>query len=198
MEVINKLKRSAYFVSIIYIIIGLIMLLNPSFVRNAVNYIMGIIAILYGLVYLISMYQKRDVELFSKFDLLGGILCISFGLFLIVNPEVLFSLIPFCAGVIIFMDSITLIYQSISLKRLDISKWWINLVISLIFLVFSIYIIVNAKEISDLLIRIIGAFLILDAITDFIITLILSKKMEKINNKIGEGEIKVIEHNEVE
>ena len=174
------------------------MLLNPLFVRNAVNYIMGVVAILYGLVYIISMYQKRDIEFFSKFNLLGGILCISFGLFLIVNPEVLFSLIPFCAGVIIFMDSITLIYQSISLKRLNVSKWWINLIISLIFLSFSIYIIVNAKEISDILIRIIGAFLILDAVTDFIITLVLSKKMGKIENKIRESEIKVIEHDEVE
>ena len=193
MEILKKLKRSAYFVSIIYIIIGLIMLLNPIFVRNAVNYIMGIFAILYGLVYIISVYQKKDTEFYSKFDLLGGILCISFGLFLIVNPDVLFSLIPFCAGVLIFMDALTLIYQSISLKRLNFTKWWINLIISLIFLGFAIYIIVNAKDISDVLIRIIGAFLITDAIMDFVITMILSKKIEKINNVVS-GEIKEIEH----
>ena len=193
MEVINKLKRSAYFVSIIYIIIGLIMLLNPIFVRNAVNYIMGVFAILYGFVYIISLYQKRNTELFSKFDLLGGILCISFGLFLIVNPNILFSLIPFCAGVIIFMDSITLIYQSISLKRLDVSKWWINLIISLTFLIFAIYIIVNANAITDLLIRIIGLFLILDAVTDFVITLIISKKIARTKEYIDSNEITVIE-----
>lgn len=193
MEVIKKLKRSAYFVSLIYIIIGLIMLLNPIFVRNAVNYIMGVFAILYGFVYIISLYQKRNTELFSKFDLLGGILCISFGLFLIVNPNILFSLIPFCAGVIIFMDSITLIYQSISLKRLDVSKWWINLIISLTFLIFAIYIIVNANAITDLLIRIIGLFLILDAVTDFVITLIISKKIARTKEYIDSNEITVIE-----
>ncbi len=192
MEVIRKLKRSAYFVSIIYIIIGLIMLLNPMFVRNAVNYIMGVFAILYGVVYIITVYQKKDTEFYSKFDLLGGILCISFGLFLIVNPDILFSLIPFCAGVLIFMDALTMIYQSISLKRLDVKKWWINLIISVIFLLFAIYIIVNAKDISDVLIRIIGAFLIIDAVMDFINTMILSKKIEKIDNK--SEDIKVIEH----
>ncbi len=197
MEVIKKLKRSAYFVSIIYIIIGLIMLLNPVFVRNAVNYIMGVFAILYGIVYIISLYQKKDTEFFSKFDLLGGILCISFGLFLIVNPDILFSLIPFCAGVIIFMDSITLIYQSISLKRLNTEKWWINLIISLVFLAFSVFIILNSKNISDTLIRIIGLFLIFDAISDFVITLILSKKIEK-TREIIDNDIKVIEHEDVE
>ncbi len=197
MEVINKLKRSAYFVSIIYIIIGLIMLLNPVFVRNAINYIMGIFAILYGVIYVISLYQKKNSEVFSKFNLLGGILCVSFGLFLIVNPDVLFSLIPFCAGVIIFMDALTLIYQSVSLKRLSVNKWWIYLIISLIFLGFSIYIIVHAKDISDLLIRIIGCFLIIDAGVDLVITYILSKKIDKL--KINENnEITVIEHKEID
>ena len=196
MEVINKLKRSAYFVSIIYIIIGLIMLLNPIFVRNAVNYIMGIFAILYGVIYIITLYQKKDSEVFSKFNLLGGILCVSFGLFLIVNPEVLFSLIPFCAGVIIFMDALTLIYQSISLKRLEVNKWWINLIISLVFLIFAIFIILNAKDISDLLIRIIGVFLIMDAITDLVITYIISKRFEKNKEKNSIDEITVIEHKE--
>ena len=197
MEVINKLKRSAYFVSIIYIIIGLIMLLNPIFVRNAINYIMGIFAILYGVIYIISLYQKKNSEVFSRFNLLGGILCVSFGLFLIVNPDVLFSLIPFCAGVIIFMDALTLIYQSISLKRLEVNKWWIYLIISLIFLGFSIYIIIHAKEISDLLIRIIGAFLIVDAGIDLIITYILSKKIDKM--KVNDNnEITVIEHKEID
>lgn len=192
MEVLKKLKRSAYFVSIVYIIIGLIMLLNPTFVRNAVNYIMGVIAILYGLVYSISLYQKKGTELYSKFDLLGGILCISFGLFLIVNPDILVSLIPFCAGVILFMDAITMVERSRRLKKLGFIRWWINLVFSLAYLGFAVFIIVNAKSISDLLIRIIGGFLIFDALDDFIITMILSKKVEE-----EIKEIKVIETKEI-
>ena len=190
MEVLKKLKRSAYFVSIVYIIMGLIMLLNPLFVRSAVNYIMGIIAILYGLVYTIGIYQKKDTEFYSKFDLLGGILCISFGFFLIVNHDILLSLIPFCSGVILFMDAITLIIRSFNLKKFGFNRWYINLIIGIIFLVFSIYIIVNAKNITDLLIRIIGGFLITDAVIDFIITIILSKRTEQ--------EIKVIETKEIE
>jgi len=192
MEVLKKLKRSAYFVSIVYIIIGLIMLLNPTFVRNAVNYIMGVIAILYGLVYSISLYQKKGTELYSKFDLLGGILCISFGLFLIVNPDILVSLIPFCAGVILFMDAITMVERSRRLKKLGFIRWWINLTFSLAFLCFAVFIVVNAKNISDLLIRIIGGFLIIDALDDFIITMILSKKVEE-----EIREVKVIETKEI-
>ena len=188
MEVLNRFKRSVYFVSIFYIIMGLIMLLNPSFVRDAVNYIIGIMAIIYGIIYTISVYQKKETELYSKFNLLGGILCISFGLFLILNPDILISLIPFCAGVIMFMDAITFSFNGFNLKKFEIEKWWISLLIGIIFMAFSIYIMVNAKSITDLLIRFIGGFFILDAIVDLIISIKLSK-LKVSDHK----EIKVIE-----
>lgn len=186
MEIFRKFKRSSYAVSIIYIIVGLIMLLNPGFIGNAVNYILGILVIIYGLIYTIGVYQKE--EDFNKFDLLAGIICISFGLFLIVNKDVLISLIPFSMGVILFMDSIGDIIKSIKLKKNGFVRWWIVLVIGFIFLVFSIYIIVTSSEITELLIRIIGGFLIVDAIMDFLMTLKFVK-----NVKEEVKDIKVIE-----
>ena len=170
------------------------MLLNPSFVRDAVNYIIGVVAILYGLIYTITLYQKKDSEVFSKFNLLGGILCLSFGLFLILNPDVLISLIPFCAGVIMFMDAVTFMFNSLSLRRFNVNRWWISLIISIIFIAFSIYIMVNAKNITDLLIRFIGGFFVFDALTDIIFTIKLSKL--KFNNVSSDKkEITVIETN---
>ena len=189
MEMLKRFKASSYAVSIVYIIVGLIMLLNPGFISDAVNYVIGVLVIIYGVIYSISLYQKRDVELTGKFDFLAGIICISFGLFLIVNPDILVSLIPFCAGVIIFMDAISFIYNSFKLKHFGYKSWIINLVIGLIFLTFSIYIIINAKNISYLLIRFIGGFLIVDAILDFLTVIRLRKKESTNTLPVIEGEI---------
>jgi len=197
MEVLKRFKRSVYFVSIIYIIMGLIMLLNPSFVRDAVNYIMGVVAILYGLIYTISVYQKKETEFYSKFNLLGGILCLSFGLFLILNPDVLISLIPFCAGVIMFMDAVTFMFNSLSLRKFNVNRWWISLIISILFITFSIYIMVNAKNITDLLIRFIGGFFVFDALMDIVFTVMLSK-LKYNDNPSDKKEITVIEKDLVE
>ena len=188
METLKKFRTSSYAVSIVYIIVGLIMLLNPSFISDAVNYVIGILVIIYGLIYSITIYQKKDTEVYGKFDFLAGIICISFGLFLILNPDILVSLIPFCAGVIIFMDAIRFIVNSIKLKKLDYKSWVINFVIGLVFLTFAIYIIINAKNISYLLIRFIGGFLIVDAILDFLTINRLNKK-ETTNLKVIEAQI---------
>lgn len=192
MEVLKKFKSSTYAVSIIYVVVGLIMLLNPSFIGDAVNYILGILIIIYGLIYSVSVYQKKDAGAFDKFDLLAGVICISFGIFLIVNKDVLYSLIPFCMGVILFMDAITGIIKGIKLKKLGLEKWWIILIINLVFMAFAIYIIVNSNAITELLIRIIGGFLIVDALLDFLMTFRINKNKEE----VVVNEIKVIETKE--
>ena len=182
MDTLKKFRASSYAVSVIYIIVGLIMLLNPNFVSDAVNYVIGILIIIYGVIYSISLYQKRDVEIYGKFDFVAGIVCISFGLFLIFNPDMLVSLIPFCTGIILLMDAIRFIVNSFKLKKHGFSSWIINLVVGLVFLVFSIFIVIKAKDISLLLLRFIGAFLIVDALLDFF-TEIRFRKLEKKNVK---------------
>ncbi len=179
METLRKFKASSYAVSVVYIIVGLIMLLNPNFISDAVNYVIGVLVIIYGVIYTISVYQKRETEMYGKFDLMAGIICISFGLFLILNPDVLVSLIPFCAGVVLFMDAISFIINSIALKKLGCKTWVVNLVVGLIFLAFSIFIVIKAKDISTLLIRFIGSFLIVDALLDFFTVLRFKAKEKK-------------------
>ena len=190
MEALKKFRASSYAVSIAYIIVGLIMLLNPSFISDAVNYVIGILVIIYGLIYSITLYQKRDMEVYGKFDFLAGVICVSFGLFLILNPDTLGSLIPFCIGVILLMDAIRFIINSIRLKKLEYKSWIINLVVGFIFLAFSIFIIVKAKDISLLLIRFIGAFLIVDALLDLFTDLRIQKHEKKeLKHEIIEAQI---------
>lgn len=189
METLKKFRTSSYAVSIVYIIVGLIMLLNPSFISDAVNYVIGVLVMLYGIIYSISVYQKKETGLYGKFDLLAGIICISFGLFLVLNPDILVSLIPFCAGVIIFMDAISFIINSFRLKNLEYKSWVVNFVIGVIFLAFALYIIINAKNITHLVIRFIGGFLIVDAILDFLTVFRLRKKENTTSLKVAEAKI---------
>lgn len=190
MDVLRKFRASSYAVSIVYIIVGLIMLLNPDFISHAVNYVIGVLVIIYGVFYTVSIYQKKESGLYSKFDLLAGIICISFGLFLILNPDMLVSLIPFCTGVVLFMDAISFIINSIALKKMESKTWYINLIFGIIFLGFSIFVMVTAKNISLLLIRFIGGFLIVDALLDFLTVIRLNKGKKVTSYQVVEAETK--------
>ena len=190
MDVLRKFRASSYAVSIVYIIVGLIMLLNPDFISHAVNYVIGVLVIIYGVFYTVSVYQKKNSGLYSKFDLLAGIICISFGLFLILNPDMLVSLIPFCTGVVLFMDAISFIINSFTLKKLEYKSWIVNLVVGIIFLTFAIFVMITAKNISLLLIRFIGAFLIVDALLDFLTVIRINKRKKVEAYQVIEAETK--------
>ena len=78
MDIFKKLKTYTFLVSILYVIMGLIMLLNPKFICDAVNYIVGVLILLYGVIYIVKFLSKNEFNNLSKFNLLAGLLCIVF------------------------------------------------------------------------------------------------------------------------
>ena len=118
---------------------------------------------------------------------------ISFGIFLILNPNVLMSLIPFCSGVVIFIDAIYQVRNSLTLKHLDHPRWWINLAIGLFFVAFAIFIMVKASNISHLIIRFIGAILIINAVMDFYTYFMIKKYSKKTENSLKVIDVKINE-----
>ena len=70
------------------------MLLNPGFILDAVNYIVGILILLYGVIYIARFLSKSAINTLSKFSLLAGLLCITFGIYILLNPTLLSSIIP--------------------------------------------------------------------------------------------------------
>ena len=58
MDQIKKIRNYSFAVSIVYIILGLLMILNPKFITDAINYIIGFLIILYGVIYLINLSRN--------------------------------------------------------------------------------------------------------------------------------------------
>jgi uncharacterized membrane protein HdeD (DUF308 family) len=180
MEGLKKLRNYSFAISIVYIILGLLMILNPGFISNAINYVIGFLIILYGVVYIINLLTKKEEYILNRFNFFSGVMCISFGLFLVLNPEILQKLIPFCGSIIIFVDAIYQIRNSIVLKKNGYKYWYINLIVAGVFILFSVFVMIKAKEITKTLIGVLGGVLLFDAILDIYTTIMLNKTVKKI------------------
>ena len=188
MEAIKE-KISENLMSLIYIIAGIIMLLNPKFVCDAVNYVIGGLIILFGVIFVIKLLQNKDIKQFSKIELLVVLLCIGLGLFIMFNFNLLTSILPIGAGLLIFLDSISQIMKSFKLKKNKDKLWYVNVIVGLIFFGFSLYIILNAASVTYLVIRLIGMVLIIDAIFEFY----TSFKLKKYDDNIKVIETEIVE-----
>ena len=87
------------------------------------------------------------------------------------------------------MDALSFIINSFALKKLNYKSWIVNFIFGMVFLCFAIFIIVQAKNISLLVIRFIGVFLIIDALLDFFTVLRFNKEKKEISHSIVEARI---------
>ena len=199
MDIFKKLKTYTFLVSILYVIMGLIMLLNPKFICDAVNYIVGVLILLYGVIYIVKFLSKNDFNNLSKFNLLAGLLCIVFGVYILLNPTVLLSIIPFAAGMLILLDGFGKLKSALDLKKIGYIKWWVSLIFSLLFIGLGIYMVFQSFKVTELVVRIIGGVLIVDALSDiwtYFCYKKCSKKIDKIVVEASATEANVVEYKE--
>lgn len=166
MKVIEKVKGFNYFLPIVYFILGLLMVIFPGTVNDIINYIIGGLLMLFGIDYIVRYLSNNKVTTYSKYSLTVGIVPIICGVFLICNPEVLVSIIPFVAGMIILMDAFEKLKHAIDLKKMNYDEWWVDLVVAILFIVFGIIVIMNPFDAAKLLIRILGIFFLVDCFID--------------------------------
>ena len=178
MEFLKEIKSSLLIMAGFYIIIGLIMLLIPNFVSNSICYLIGAICIIVGglaiYTYIGSdVYGPLAVALF-----LFAAIFIAAGIFIILNPETVVSFIPIIVGVLLVIDAFGKMQTASSLHRYNYDKWWYTFIAAVAIFVFGILLLFNPFEAITLFIRVVGAFLLVDGISN-IITVISYKKIEK-------------------
>lgn len=188
MKVIEKVKGFNYFLPIVYFILGLLMVIFPGTVNDIINYIIGGLLMLFGIDYIVRYLSNNKVTTYSKYSLTVGIVPIICGVFLICNPEVLVSIIPFVAGMIILMDAFEKLKHAIDLKKMNYDEWWVDLVVAILFIVFGIIVIMNPFDAAKLLIRILGIFFLVDCFID----VWTNFSYEKIKIKNGEDKKNVV------
>ena len=166
MKIIEKVKGFNYFLPIIYFVLGLLMVIFPETINDIINYIIGGLLMLFGIDYIVRYLSNNKVTTYSKYSLTVGIVPIICGVFLICNPEVLVSIIPFVAGMIILMDAFEKLKHAIDLKKMKYDEWWVDLIVAILFIVFGIIVIMNPFDAAKLLIRILGIFFLIDCFID--------------------------------
>lgn len=166
MKIIEKVKGFNYFLPIIYFVLGLLMVIFPETINDIINYIIGGLLMLFGIDYIVRYLSNNKVTTYSKYSLTVGIVPIICGVFLICNPEVLVSIIPFVAGMIILMDAFEKLKHAIDLKKMKYDEWWVDLIVAILFIVFGIIVIMNPFDAAKLLIRILGIFFLVDCFID--------------------------------
>lgn len=166
LQYVKSLKANDMISSIVYVIIGLVLLIWPGTSTQVVCMVLGIVLLVYGLVQVALYLLKKEKTMLSQGMLILGIIFSVLGIWILIKPEMIIMAVPVIVGIIIIMHGLHNTLQALELKKMDYGNWWMALFFGILTLISGLILAYNPFKVVNTVVRVIGIFLIYDGISD--------------------------------
>lgn len=172
MKIMIKKDKSSIIASILFLILGILLLINPGQIIKFITYIIGIIFVVFGSIKLYNYYKFKDS--ISNIQLTLGITAIIIGIIIMFCNGIIELIIRLVMGGYILASGLNKLIISLNTRNQN-NKWIGLLIISLLLIICGLYIILK----SNIVLSSIGVLLIIYSSID-IISYILYPKNQNI------------------
>ena len=149
----------------VYLLLGILLLIHPVAFSQAVCYVLGVCALIYGIWKILGYWKDRKIGGVFQLELIVGVILTVIGLVALFKSEVLLSVLPVIIGLIILMDGLVTINQALNLRKLDY-RWKYFLPMGIVVAVFGLILVLNPFGSAMLLMRFLGFTLLVDGCCD--------------------------------
>lgn len=178
-KMLEKIRKSWMLSAVISMALGLILLLLPGFIAKGAGYLLGGAAILFGLNRIIRYFQQQKIyPEFFRGDLLVGFLAAGLGIFIMLQVEMVISLLPMIAGVVLASNGVVGLQRAISAKKAAYRQWWLLLGFAVLTLGLGALLIINPFGALKTAVSVIGGALIYEGLSDMMTMLLAGKKID--------------------
>lgn len=180
-ELFSRFFRTSIISSFIFLLFGIIFLVDTDSVLVSLAIFIGIILLVLGVVSLSSYFKDRLTDKYASNDFLTGIFTIVLSVILLINKSsVLFKLIPIFAGCWLIINGYYKVEFAMELKD-NKSKLWIwSIIFAIITLVVGMLLVINPLKSSVIVNMVIALAIIGHSIINIFEAIILNVKIKKI------------------
>ena len=178
---LNKFLYSSIVISILMLLIGLTFIIFPEVSFKTITYILSFALIINGIYFI----AQKELNLFFSNFLTLGIIELLLGVVLLLKPDLVKTLFPIVAGIIMVTKSTMDLRLSILLHNNNYSSWLSIFICSLISIVCGLIIIINPNLGTIALTTSLGIIIMLFAISNIVDTLLFKKDIKEISKLLG-------------
>jgi uncharacterized membrane protein HdeD (DUF308 family) len=161
----KPLQKALLTTSILYIVIGLLLIIWPDVARQIIIYAIGAAALLYGGYRIVDFFvRKEHLNGSVQLGVALGIACVLLGLFLIFKANAVVALLAAIIGVAVIIDSVLRLQIALNLRHAGMKNWMVLLVTALVTLAFGVLLLFNPFTVVKAATIIAGVFLLVDGI----------------------------------
>ena len=159
----KSFHKTMMIVSIVYVIVGLLLIIWPDAARQIIIYAIGAAALLYGGFRIVDFFvRKEHLSGTIQLGVALGIACMLLGLFLIFKVDLVVSLLAAVIGVAVIVDSVLRLQIALNLRHIGGRYWAVLLVTSLVTLGLGILLLFNPFTVIKVATIVGGVLLIID------------------------------------
>ena len=177
---IKRFGKSSIFTSVLLFFLGMLLIFQSEATITTISYIIGAILIAAGAFALIRYISinTKGIDA-TDLDILYGIVSVILGILIITNPHAIASIIPIILGIAIIINSALKIQCAFNLKNANNEIWKATMVIAIISTICGVVLLFNPFAGAVWIMRVVGVFISVYAILDFISTYIIKKNVEQ-------------------
>ena len=179
MNLLKELKWTSIATSILFIILGIVLIVMPNTSAYMIVNMVGAILIFSGVSNVARYFMYPVDQGYGRYRVMTGILLISFGILVIAQNDVFVALLPVILGIIVVISGISKLQSAIDAKRMGFSSG-LYIVLAILSIVAGFVIVFNPFTTVNVLFMFIGIGLIYSGISDVITTLYVSYQMKEL------------------
>lgn len=175
------LKDSYIITSLLYILMGLILFLYPDKSLKVVCYLFGMIILLFGVIKILGYFRDIRDGFTFPLNLLVGIVFTVVGGFLLLQSELVISILPVVLGVYIVLDSFMNIRQAMDLKKAGYERWKNMLIPAVVMVVLAAVMIFNPFKTMAVTVMFIGGVFLLRGVSNLYSIAFTANRLKKLH-----------------
>lgn len=158
-------------ISAIYCILGLALIIHPSFSAKLVGILCGVSLIIFGAVKILGYFSKDLFRLAFQYDLATGILLVALGIIVMIKPDNFLNLICVVLGMTVLIEGLFKIQVAMDSKRFGINRWWLIMAVAILSGIHGILLVFRPAESMTFLLILLGMSLLCNGILNLITVL---------------------------
>jgi len=175
----NKLMTISLLTSIVFLIIGIVLLFFTKVSLDVIAYAIAIILIINGVCNIIDDYKQ--FKIFYFFDgFTSGLISIILGIVIMTNPNYIAILIPMMVGLWFIISSTFKLRMALALKDSNNKNWVITYIFSILTIISGLCLIFNPEVGALTLTRVLGGLSIIYSVCDIVDVIIFKKNIKYI------------------
>lgn len=180
LDFLKGLKRFSIATIIVSAIMGVLFIAFPSKCIQYISLVVGVSLIVTGIISVVSYIIERD----TKLPLVLGTISLISGIIVCAKYRAIISIIVVILGIFILTSGIVDMATSIRSIMLFRKSGWFTMLLSVITIIFGIVAITKSAQLTDGIVRFIGAALIVYAVLDLVTYIQVNSKVMQVKDAV--------------